>query len=91
MSRFLFLKIVVQKNIDVESVWPDLKKFHHFFKNSKIFGSIFKVSLDLGKVFKSLWCNLYAGGQIFIVVNGKILKKQSGHVDVDKLSKGPRH
>ena len=33
-----------------------------------------------GNVVNPLWGNLYAFGQIFIVVNGQILKKQSGHL-----------
>ena len=34
----------------------------------------------LGKVFNSIWHNLYAFGQIFSAVNGPILKTQSGHL-----------
>ena len=59
---------------------PDLAKFHHFGKYLKIFGNIFKVYLVLGKVFNSLWHNLYACEQIVIGVNGQILKTQSGHL-----------
>ena len=44
----------------------------------KICGNILKVYLVLGKVFDSLWHNLYAFGQLFIAVNGQILKTQSG-------------
>ena len=58
----------------------DLAKFHHFGKYLKIFGNIFKVYLVLGKVFNSLWHNLYAIGQIFIAENGQILKTQFGHL-----------
>ena len=58
------------------TVRPDLAKFHHFGKYSKIFFNIFKVYLVLGKV----WHNLYAFGKIFIAVNGQILKTQSGHL-----------
>ena len=61
-------------------VWPDLVKFHHFDQYLKIFGNIFKVYLVLGKVFSSLWYNLYAFGQIFIAENGQILKTQSGRL-----------
>ena len=46
----------------------------------KIFGNIFKVYLVVGKVFSSLWYNLYAFGQIFIAENGQILKAQSGRL-----------
>ena len=42
--------------------------------------NIFKIYLVLGKVFNSLWHNLYAFGQLFIAVNGQILKTQSGHL-----------
>ena len=34
----------------------------------------------LGKFFSPLWPNLYAFGQIFMAVNGQILKTQSGHM-----------
>ena len=34
----------------------------------------------LGKVFNSLWHNLYAIGHIFIDENGQILKTQFGHL-----------
>ena len=33
-----------------------------------------------GKVVNPLWDFLYAFGQKFIIVNGQILKKQSGHL-----------
>ena len=46
----------------------------------KIFSNIFKVYLVLGKVFSSLWYNLYTFGQIFIAENGKMLKTQSGRL-----------
>ena len=62
------------------SVWPDLAKFHHFGKYLKIFGNIFKVYLVLGKVFNSLWHNLYAVGQILIAENGQKLRIQFGHL-----------
>ena len=41
---------------------------------------MFMVYLVLDKVFSSLWCNLYALGQIFIAENGQILKTQSGRL-----------
>ena len=53
---------------------PDLAKFIHFGKNLEIFGSILKVYLLFGKVVNPLWDNMYSLGQIFIVVNGQILK-----------------
>ena len=34
----------------------------------------------MGKVVDPLWHNFYAYGHIFIVVNGKILKRQSDHL-----------
>ena len=61
-------------------MWPDLAKFHHFAKYLKIFVNIFKVYFVLGIGFNSLWHNLYAFGQIFIYVNGQILKTQSDHL-----------
>ena len=63
------------------TVWPDFAKFHHFGKYLKVFGNIFKVYLVLGIDLKSLWHNLYAFVQIFIAINGQILKTQSGHTD----------
>ena len=62
------------------AVLPDLAKFRHFDKYLKIFGNIFKVYLVLGKVFNSLWHNLYAIGHIFIAENGQILKIQFVHL-----------
>ena len=62
------------------SVWPDLAKFHHFGEYLKNFGNRFKVYLVLGKVFSSLWHNLYAIGQIFIAENGQILKTKYCHL-----------
>ena len=41
---------------------------------------MFMVYLVLDKVFSSLWCNLYALGQIFIAENGQILNTQSGRL-----------
>ena len=62
------------------SVRPDLAKFHHFGKNLKIFGIIFKVYLVFGKVSNPLWHNFYALGQIFFAVpKWPNIKKQSGH------------
>ena len=40
-----------------------------------MFGNIFKVYLLFGKVVNPLWDYLFACRKIFIVVNGKILKK----------------
>ena len=56
------------------SVWPDLAKFHRFGKYLKIFGNLLKVYLVLGKVFNSLWCNLYAFGQISLLKMAKYWK-----------------
>ena len=64
----------------VNSVWPDLAKFHCFGKYLKIFGNISKVYLVLDKVFNSLWHNLYAIGHIFIDENGQIFKTQFSHL-----------
>ena len=59
---------------DSRAVWPDLAKFHRFVKHLKILGNIFKVCLVLGKVFNSLWHNLYAFGQISLLKMHKYLK-----------------
>ena len=64
----------------VHAVWPDLAKFHQFNKNLEIFSNIWNVYLIFGKVANTLWDFLYAFGQNFIVVNGQILKRQSGHL-----------
>ena len=50
-------------------------KFHHFCKYLKIFGKIFMVYLDLGKVLT----HFGTIGQIFFAVNCQKLKIQSGH------------
>ena len=63
------------------AVWPDLAKFHRFGKYLKIFGNT--VYLVLDKIFNSLWHNLNAFGQIFMKVNGQILKTQSGQTDAE--------
>ena len=57
-----------------------MAKFNDFGKYLKIFGNTIKVYLVLHKVFNSLWNNLYAIGQIFIDVNGQMLKLQSDHL-----------
>ena len=54
-------------------------KISPLWQKCRNIGNIFKVHLVLGKVVNPLWHNLYAHGQRFIVVNGQILKKQSGH------------
>ena len=59
--------------INMGPFWPDLAKFHHF-------GNIFKVYLVLGKVFNSLWHNLYAIRHIFSAENGQIFKTQFVHL-----------
>ena len=58
----------------VNSVWPDLAKFHCFGKYLKIFGNISKVYLVLDKVFNSLWHNLYAFEQISLLKMAKYWK-----------------
>ena len=57
-----------------------MAKFYHFGKYLKNLGNKFKVYLVLGKVFDSLWHNLYAIGQIFIAENGQILKTKFCHL-----------
>ena len=42
--------------------------------------NIFKFYLYLGKVFNSLWHNLFAIEHIYIGENGKIMKTQFGHL-----------
>ena len=44
------------------------------------FRNIFKFCLVFGKVVNPLQDNLFDLGQFFIVVNGQISKKQSGHL-----------
>ena len=53
-----------------------MEKFPRFGKYLAIF-VLFKVYLVLEKVFNALKHNLHAFGQIFIAVNGQILKTQS--------------
>ena len=62
-------------------MWPDFAKFHHF-------GNIFKVYLVLGKVFNSLWHNLYAIGHIFLLKMAKYWKHNLviwSHLEEDVL------
>ena len=70
-----FSQSFVQSVSWMDAVWPDL------VTNWDIFGHIFKGFWNVfGKVVSPLWDNLYAFGQIFIVVNGQILKNQFGHL-----------
>ena len=61
-------------------VWSDLAEICRISKNLEIFGNISMVYLIFGKVVNPLWDFFYIFGQNFIVVNGQILKKQSGHL-----------
>ena len=67
---------------------PYLEKFPRFGKYLAIF-VLFKVYLVLEKVFNALKHNLHAFGQIFIAVNGQILKTQSDHLVTLFASKPP--
>ena len=55
-------------------MWPDLVKFENFEKMSKVFGNSLKVNLVIGKMLLLLWQKTNAIGQIFVTVNGQILR-----------------
>ena len=60
-----------------DQIW---RNFAALATNWDIFGHICKVHFVFGKVVSPIWDNLYDFGQIFIVVNGQILKNQFGHL-----------
>ena len=60
------------KNFLVRPVWPDLPKFRHFGKLSKVFGYIWTINLVFGQILILLWQILYAHGQFFDAENGRI-------------------
>ena len=49
-------------------------RFRHFGKKLEVYGNIFKVNFIFVQVLNPFWNNFYALGQVFIVVNGQILK-----------------
>ena len=57
------------KHRGFSSVWPDLAKFRHFCKILNVL-----VYLLFGKILDLLWETLYPIGQIFVDVNGQMLK-----------------
>ena len=74
---------VEEPNIGAEKDQTNILVFgsvSRFGEILKICGKLFQVYLVLGKVFSSLWHNLYVFGQLFIAANGQILKTQSGHL-----------
>ena len=58
----------------LQAVWPDWGKFHHFGKIFQVLGNILWVYLLFGKISDLFWQILYAIGQVFIDVNGQMLK-----------------
>ena len=76
-SSFPYVTYQVSTYIILPTVWPDFAKFR---KNLEIFGIISKVYLIFVKVVNPLWDFLFAFGQNFTIINGQILKKQSGHL-----------
>ena len=61
----------VARFVKIPPLWQVIKK---------IFVNTFKVYMVLGKVFSSLWHNLYGFGQFFIAINCQILKTQFGRM-----------
>ena len=59
----------------VDSVLPDVAKFCHFGKHFKIFANFWSVFFTFCKILSLLWPFCYGNPQIFIVINGQILKK----------------
>ena len=74
----------IERERDDERVTVSVTRFGEIpplwqiFKNLII--NIISVYLVLGKVFNSLWHNLYAVGQILIAENGQKLRIQFGHL-----------
>ena len=57
-------------------MWPDWGKFLTLWEISKVFGNnYFERLLNIWQMFKPTLAKIYALGQNFTVVNGKILKK----------------
>ena len=54
-----------------------MAKFCHLVRISKSFGHFLSNYLVFGKIVNLLWQIFYTFGQIFIVLNGQILKKYS--------------
>ena len=54
--------------------WPDLAKFRHFYKIFKVLGYFLSISFLFGIILDQLWQILYAIGEVFIDVNGQMLK-----------------
>lgn len=61
-------------------VWPDLPKFGHIWLYFKSLWQYFDVFLVSGRILNLHLQCFYASGQIFVVVNGQILQKESGHL-----------
>ena len=56
------------------AVWGDLAKFRHLGILLKDFGLFLSNYLVFGKIVNLLWQIFHTYGQIFIVLNGQILK-----------------
>ena len=56
------------------ALWPDLTKFRHFGKMSKVFCKFLRFYLLFCKVLNRLWLKFYDNNKIFFVETGKILK-----------------
>ena len=77
----LFQKVSIQVNKVcqwVDSVQPDLAKFRHFGTILKALGKFLMVYLVFGKILIILWQKCFNIGQVFIVVDGQILKNNFG-------------
>ena len=80
--------------IERKSVRPDLAKFLYFGKIFQVLDNFLRLYLLFGKSFNRLWQILYAIGQVFVDINGQMLKKikPSGHTERDGMqSRGAKN
>ena len=59
------------------SVWPDLANFRHFCNILKVFGQFLRLLFGIWQSFEPNFANLYAIGQIYIVIIAKLKNNQS--------------
>ena len=56
------------------SVWPDLAKFCHLGKLSKVLGKLLRFYLVFGKILNQLWQHFMNFGQIWAFVSSQMMK-----------------
>ena len=65
-----------------------MANFRHFCNILKVFGQFLRLLFGIWQSFEPNFANLYAIGQIYIVINGQIEKiiEVSGHTDRDQAT-----